>query len=82
MAAMLVITFVISAAGVPPFDFGGAWAFGALAAFLCPIGQLAASAILPSAGASAPGLRRLDSLLLAGPAWAWLVGLYITSNPS
>jgi hypothetical protein len=51
--------------------------FGGFAAFCCPLGQIAASAILPSADARAPALRRLDSLLLLGPAWALLVGLLL-----
>ncbi len=82
IAGILVVTFVISALGVPPFDFAGAWAFGALAAVLCPLGQLAASALLPAAKSSASALRRLDSLLLNAPAWTWLIGLYITANPT
>jgi len=52
-----------------------AFAFGALAAVLCPAGQLVASAVLPSAGAPASALRRIDSLLLLAPAWAYVVGL-------
>ena len=41
-------------------------------------GQIVASAMLPAAAARAPALRRLDSLLVAAPLWAGLVGLYIT----
>lgn len=79
IAAILVVTFTISALGVPPFEFPGAFIFGGFAAVLCPLGQLFASAILPSAGAPASALRRLDSLLLLAPIWAVAIGLYIQS---
>jgi hypothetical protein len=70
LAAIVVITFVISVLAVPPFDFTSAWIFGALVGVLAPAGQLLASALLPDRGSPASGLRRLDSLLLAGPVWA------------
>ena len=74
-AAILVTTFAVTALGITPFEFPRAFAFGALAAVLCPAGQLVASAVLPSAGAPASALRRIDSLLLLAPAWAYVVGL-------
>ena len=61
-------------APVPPFDGGAVFVFGGFAALLCPLGQVVASALLPRAGTPAPALRRLDSLLLLGPAWPFLVG--------
>jgi hypothetical protein len=73
-SAILVITFAITALGIEPFTFPTAFALGAMAAVLCPIGQLCASAILPSVTARAPALRRLDSLLVLAPAWALVVG--------
>ena len=51
--------------------------FGGFAALLCPLGQVVASALLPRADAPAPALRRLDSLLLLGPTWPFLVGLLL-----
>ncbi len=75
-AAILVVTFAVTAVGVNPFEFPTAFGFGAMAAVLCPLGQLLGSAVLPGAAAPAPALRRLDSLLLLGPAWAWIVGAY------
>jgi hypothetical protein len=69
IAAMTVVTFIVSTFGISAFDVGQAWLFGALVAALAPLGQLFASAVLPAAAAPASGLRRLDSLLLAGPAW-------------
>ena len=76
-----VLTFALSTVelvlSLPPFQQATAvWVFGGLAATLAPLGQLAASAVLPSAAAPAPALRRLDSLLLAGPAWAFALWGY------
>lgn len=82
IAAILVITFTISALGVPPFEFPAAFVFGGFAAVLCPAGQLTGSVVLPSAAAPAPALRRIDSLLVLGPFWAFAVGLYIQSLQS
>lgn len=76
-ASVLVMTFVIAAIGIGPFEFGPTWSFGLLAVVLCPLGQLAASAILPAPDAPASALRRLDSLLVLAPVWAWAVGLYL-----
>jgi hypothetical protein len=61
----------------PPLEGGEVWSTGALLALLAPLGQLAGSWILPSARASAPALRRLDSWLLAAP--AFLVLLWIVA---
>jgi hypothetical protein len=79
-AAIVVVTFCVAALAIPPFDSVNALAFGALAAGLCPIGQLVASAILPSATAKASALRRLDSLLVLGPVWALTVGVYLPKH--
>jgi hypothetical protein len=54
---------------VNPFDDAGVALLG-FAAAACPIGQIAASGLLPDAGASAPALRRIDTLLVLGPLWA------------
>ncbi len=75
--AVAVTTFAVAALAIEPFEFPHAFLFAALAALLCPAGQLLASAILPSAGAPASALRRIDSLLLLAPAWALAVGLLI-----
>jgi len=59
---------------IPPFNSATqAWVVGGLVAVLCPLSQMAASLLLPRAGARAPALRRLDSYLLTGPAWLWLL---------
>jgi hypothetical protein len=77
ITAVLVTTFAIGALDIKPFQFPEAFVFGALAAGLCPAGQLVASAVLPSNAAPASALRRLDSLLLLAPAWALVVGLVV-----
>ena len=78
LAAVLVVTFTIALLRVPPFEASDAWVFGGLTAVLAPMGQLAGSLILPSAAAKAPALRRLDSLLLLAPLWAWTTGILAT----
>lgn len=77
MVGIVVVTFVLQVISVPPWRGTDIWAWGALAAVCCPLGQLAASAVLPAADARAGALRRLDSLLLLAPVWAWTVGLYV-----
>lgn len=74
ITAVLVVQFAVAAVGLPPFEIGNAVAFAALAGVLAPLGQLLGSLVLPAAAASAPALRRLDSLLLLGPAWALAAG--------
>ena len=80
-AAVLVVHFAVTAVGLPPFELPDGLAFAVAAAVLCPLGQLVASLVLPSARAPASALRRLDSLLLLGPVWAWWAGLAVQSNP-
>lgn len=77
IVALGVVSLVVAMLSVAPFEGADVWSFAALAAVCCPLGQLAASAILPASAARASGLRRLDSLLVLGPAWAWLLGLYL-----
>ncbi len=56
-----------------PFDGPRAVLFAILTAISCPLGQILGSAILPRGDSWAPGLRRLDSLLIAGPLWLLLL---------
>lgn len=74
-SAIVVITFIVSTTPISSLDFGEAWLFGGLVVLLAPLGQLLASALLPKATSPASALRRLDSLLLAAPAWSVGVGL-------
>lgn len=77
IVALAVVCGVIAVLRVPPFDGAPVFVFGGFAALACPLGQLAGSAILPSAGARGRALRRLDSLILLGPTWALLTGIYL-----
>lgn len=70
-------TLLLAELEVPPFRGAEIWNFAVLAAVACPVGQVIASAMLPRADVPAPALRRLDSLLVAAPAWAGLLGLYL-----
>ena len=54
---------------VEPYDTGGV-ALLVFAALACPFGQIVASAALPGAGAPAPALRRIDTLLVLALIWA------------
>lgn len=76
-SAIVVITFIVSTLPISALDFGQAWLFGGLVLVLAPLGQLLASALLPSNTAPASALRRLDSLLLAAPVWCFGVGLVV-----
>ena len=77
IVTMAVVTGVIAVLRVPPFDGAAVYVFGGFAAVCCPLGQLAGSAILPRADAKALGLRRLDSLIVLGPVWVLLIGIYL-----
>lgn len=70
-------TMVLAVFEVPPFRGADIWTFAALTVIACPVGQIVASAMLPRADATAPALRRIDSLLIAAPAWAGLLGIYL-----
>ena len=65
--AIAVFAFALWVATFVPFKENSLLAFGAMAAGLCPVGQLFGSAILPRSDAKASAVRRLDSLLVLGP---------------
>ncbi|MFN2609018.1 MAG: phosphatidate cytidylyltransferase, partial [Acidimicrobiales bacterium] len=73
IVALMPVTILAALVLVPPFPSGTPLALGLLAAVLAPLGPLVGTALLGRREADAPGLRRLDSLILLGPAWAWLV---------
>lgn len=77
LAAIVVITFIVSTLPISTLTFGEAWLFGGMVGILAPMGQLFASALLPAADAPAAALRRLDSLLLAAPAFCVGVGIVL-----
>jgi hypothetical protein len=77
--AAFAVGVVVVLFEIDPFRSAAhAWVLGALVAVLCPLSQLAASLLLPRASAFAPALRRLDSYLLTGPVWLWLLWSFIT----
>lgn len=73
IAALAVVGAGLVLAKPLPFDGPRAILFSVLTAACCPLGQVLGSAVLPRGDAWAPGLRRLDSLLLAGPLWLLLL---------
>lgn len=80
VAGALMIGLVAAVAaivGAPPFHGALVWVFALGAAVLCPLGQVVASWLLPDATTRASALRRLDSLLLLGPVWAFASGLVV-----
>lgn len=70
VAGMAVVTLGAAALFVPPFEGATAWVLGGVAALLAPLGPIAVSMLLGSSKADVPAARRLDSLVLAGPAFA------------
>jgi molybdopterin synthase sulfur carrier subunit len=77
VAALIPITIFAEVVLVPPFAATQPLFLGVLAAVLAPCGPVAASALLGDRSAHAPALRRLDSLLLLGPLWAWCAVIFL-----
>ena len=77
LIVMLITTSVVGTTEMGVFSFRSAWLFGLIAMVLVPLGQLAASAMLPRAASPAPALRRIDSLLLAAPVWYFAIELFL-----
>ena len=71
IVALIPITLIGAIILSPPFPSGSPLALGALAGVLAPVGPLVGTALVGSREANAPGLRRLDSLIVLGPVWAW-----------
>ena len=70
VAFVAAVTLAVAAVFVPPFRGVSPWVLGLLAAVLAPVGPYVGSALLSDPSFKAPGLRRLDSLLVRGPLWA------------
>jgi hypothetical protein len=77
ITALVPVTIFAQVALLPPFSGTEPLVLGLLAAVLAPIGPVAASALLGDRAAHAPALRRLDSLLLLGPLWAWVAVIFL-----
>jgi molybdopterin synthase sulfur carrier subunit len=71
IVALIPVTLIGAIILSPPFPSGAPLALGVVAGLLAPAGPLVGTALLGSRDADAPGLRRLDSLILLGPVWAW-----------
>jgi len=78
MAAAMVLTFALSVFQFGPFDSTAAWVFGGLVVVTAPLGPIVASTLAPDASVAGPGLRRLDSWMLAAPLWAWMLWGYMS----
>ena len=68
-SAIAVFGFAAWVASLPPFDRSVVPLLAGIAILLCPVGQIAASALLPRADTPASAVRRLDSLIVLGPVW-------------
>lgn len=77
VAALIPLTIFAEVVLIPPFAGAQPLFLGVLAAVLAPVGPVAASALLGDRNAHAPALRRLDSLLLLGPLWAWCAVIFL-----
>ena len=77
VAALVPLTILAEVVLIPPFAGSEPLFLGLLAAVLAPAGPVAGSALLGDRGAHAPALRRLDSLLLVGPLWAWWAVVFL-----
>jgi hypothetical protein len=78
VVALLPLTMAAAVVLVPPFHGGSPLLLGLVAAVLAPFGPVAGSALLGDRTAYAPALRRLDSLLIMGPIWAWCAAALLT----
>jgi hypothetical protein len=70
-----VLAVFVAAVVVPPFSGHSPWILLGLVAALAPVGVFAFGRIGPER--RLPALRRLDSLILAGPAWVIAAGLML-----
>jgi hypothetical protein len=75
LLTVAVVAVFTAAAIDPPFSGGRAWIVFGVAGVLAPAGVALLSFIV--SGARLPALRRLDSLVLSGPAWVIVVALVL-----
>lgn len=76
-ASIAALTLLVAAVLVPPFTGASPWLLGGAVAVLAPLGPVLARWVVGDPVAPVPALRRLDSLFLAGPAWAAGVALLL-----
>lgn len=72
VATVAAVGLAVAVVFVPPFEGAWPWAFAAVVAALAPFAERAGSMLLGDRDAAVPVLRRIDSLLAAGPAFAAL----------
>ncbi|MGH9276633.1 MAG: phosphatidate cytidylyltransferase, partial [Acidimicrobiales bacterium] len=77
IATLIPVTMLSAVILVPPFPEGSPLLLGLVAAILAPCGPLAGSVLLGERDANAPALRRLDSLLVMAPIWAWIAAAFL-----
>jgi hypothetical protein len=70
LASMAALTVAVAAVFVPPFRGATPWLLGGLAMVTAPLGPIVADRLLGPTSTPLGGYRRLDSLLVLGPAWA------------
>lgn len=76
--ATLPVTLVVAALLVNPFGGTAPWLLGLAAAIGAPAGVRAGAVLLAdTADAPAPGLRRLDSLMIFGPLYAFAAAVLL-----
>jgi hypothetical protein len=64
------LTLLVAAVLFAPFRGNSPWILGGVAGVLAPLGPVVGRRLTPTREVRLPALRRLDSLLLLGPAWA------------
>jgi hypothetical protein len=75
MVTVGVLAVFVAAVLVPPYSGRSPWILLGLVAVLAPAGVFVSSRI--AEGRRLPALRRMDSLVLAGPAWVIAVSLLL-----
>ena len=74
--AVMVVSFSLWVIQIAPFGGDPVFVFAAALIVTAPLGQVVASFVLPDGRALASGLRRLDTLIVAGPVWVLLLWYY------
>ncbi|HVF75815.1 MAG TPA: MoaD/ThiS family protein [Acidimicrobiales bacterium] len=70
IASIFAVSLAVAVVFAPPFEGAWPWVFAALVAVTAPVGERIATRLLGDRDAHVPVLRRIDSLLVAGPLFA------------
>lgn len=68
---IVAVVYTAVQLAVPPLEPDTAWRYAALTLVTVPLGPLVARVFLVRDGWA---IHRLDTLIVAGPAWAWAIG--------